>query len=207
MFQKPAGAKLQNVMCNKRGQSTMKKNILLSTIFFLSTIAFGQTNTKKVFYNLPLESTLNEIEKTLLTDTINYKMYLVKQRVQTFTPKKKDSLFTLLPERLSINIYRPTSDTAGRPRITMFLNFGRQKSKKMKSLYEDLIGYLKSDFEDVKYEYIKGEVAESGKKKSKVDENMNYFFKQKTDKTYKLSTAWFDHKGSDHLIMLTYYKD
>lgn len=195
-------------MCNKRGQSTMKKSILLSTIFFLSTIVSGQTNTKKVFYNLPLESTLNEIEKTLLTDTINYKMYLVRQRVQTFTPKKIDSLFTLLPERLSINIYRPTSDTAGRPGITMFLNFGRQKSKKMKLLYEDLVNYLKSDFGDVKYEYIKGEVAESGKKKSKVDENMNYFYKQKTDKTHRLGTAWFDTgKGSDHLIMLTYYKD
>ena len=185
----------------------IKSAILLIILFFNSSIILGQTITKKIFYDLPLENALDHIEETILDDTIHFKTFFTINNSRRFLPIKIDSILTLRPLDLKIWIIKMNSDKKLRSSITLILDFGKQNQNDFKLFYENLIEHLKPDYEYVKNENIKGSVT-TGKKTRSVDEFTADFYDRRTDTKCKLSCSWFKVKKDDHAqLMISYYKD
>lgn len=184
----------------------MKKYFILLYILAFGSTSSGQTNTQRIFNNLPLDKSVKELNQILLNDTSNYKHRTVNVD-RYYYSLKPDSFFNLFPKSSEIVSYnfKSQSDTISYPVLLRFVTIPRKKnsSKKVSATYYKIVDLFKKEYEYSKPQYIKGIRTEKNKE-TRVDEWTTYFYSKKGEPRHKFSVTWFDEGKYGHKFIIEY---
>jgi hypothetical protein len=184
----------------------MKKYLISLLISISGSTSFGQTNTQKIFNNLPLDKSVEELNQILKEDTTKYKFRTVNLD-RYYYSIKPDSFFNLLPTTSEITTYnfKPHSDSSSYPVLLRFVTIPRKNnnSKKVSATYNEIVDIFKKEYEYSKPQYIKG-IRKEKSKETRVDEWTTYFYSKKGDARHKLSVTWFDERKFAHEFIIEY---